>query len=516
MEKELIIQSGEEGIEIALTENKKLVELHYDNSGGEFNVGDLYLGQVRKVAAGLNAVFVNIGHKKDAFLHYTDLSPNYKSLQKFCDHARKYENFSWDKFKTEGEIQKAGKINEVISTKQKILVQVLKEPISTKGPRISCEISLPGRFLVLVPFIDQVNVSKKIESREERHRLKSIITNIKEAHYGVIVRTASKGRSTAELHQDLTALADSWKSIQQNLYKAEAPLKILSEQNKTTSLLRDLLNDDFNRIVTNDETVHSQTVEYIQKIAPGKESMVTLHKNGKPIFDHFGINHQVKSSFGKTVMMEGGGYLVIEHTEALHVVDVNSGHKFSADNQEQTALNTNLSAVKELARQLRLRDIGGIIIVDFIDMRSAENRRAVSKAMQDAMQNDRARHTILGISRFGLLQITRQRLRPAIKIATGEQCPSCEGTGKARSTHVLVEDLEKHIKYLTRQSGDTIELKVHPIVFSHLTKKAGLFKASIFQKWKKAYGKFLCESDTNFGFLDYKFFVKETGEEIKF
>jgi len=207
---------------------------------------------------------------------------------------------------------------------------------------------------------------------------------------------------------------------------------------------------------------------------------------------------------------------VIEHTEALHVVDVNSGHKFSADNQEQTALNTNLSAVKELARQLRLRDIGGIIIVDFIDMRSAENRRAVSKAMQDAMQNDRARHTILGISRFGLLQITRQRLRPAIKIATGEQCPSCDGTGKARSTHVLVEDLEKHIKYLTRQSGDTIELKVHPIVFSHLTKKAGLFKASIFQKWKKAYGKFLCESDTNFGFLDYKFFVKETGEEIKF
>lgn len=516
MDKELIIQSGNEGIEIALTEDKKLVELHYDNSGGEFNVGDLYLGQVRKVASGLNAVFVNIGHKKDAFLHYTDLSPNYKSLQKFTDHARKYEKFSWDKFKPEDEIQKAGKINDVISTKQKILVQVLKEPISTKGPRISCEVSLPGRFIVLVPFIDQVNVSKKIESREERHRLKSIITNIKEAHYGVIVRTAAKGRSTAELHQDLTALAESWKSIQHNLYKADAPKKILSEQNKTTSLLRDLLSDDFNKIVTNDENVLAQTKEYIQKIAPGKESIVTLHKNGKAIFDHFGINHQVKSAFGKTVMMEGGGYLVIEHTEALHVVDVNSGHKFSADNQEATALNTNLSAVKELARQLRLRDIGGIIIVDFIDMRSADNRRAVSDAMQAAMKDDRARHSILGISRFGLLQITRQRLRPAIKIATGEQCPSCEGTGKVRSTHVLVEDLEKHIKYLTRQSSDTIELKVHPIVFSHLTKKAGLFKPSIFQKWKKNYGKFLCESDSNLGFLDYKFFVKETGEEIKF
>lgn len=516
MDKELIIQSGKEGIEIALTENKKLVELHYDNSGGEFNVGDLYLGQVRKVANGLNAVFVNIGHKKDAFLHYSDLSPNYKSLQKFTDHARKYEKFSWEKFKTEPEIQKAGKINEVISTKQKILVQVLKEPISTKGPRISCEVSLPGRFLVLVPFIDQVNVSKKIESREERHRLKSIITNIKEAHYGVIVRTAAKGRSTAELHQDLTSLAESWKSIQQNLYKAEAPKKILSEKNKTTSLLRDLLSDDFNKIVTNDENIHAQTIEYIQKIAPGKESMVTLHQNGKTVFDHFGINHQVKSAFGKTVMTEGGGYLVIEHTEALHVVDVNSGHKFSAENQEATALQTNLSAVKELARQLRLRDIGGIIIVDFIDMRSAENRRAVSKAMQDAMAKDRARHSILAISRFGLLQITRQRLRPAIKIATGEQCPSCEGTGKVRSTHVLIEDIEKHVKYLTRQSADTILLKVHPIVYSHLTKKPGFFKPSIAKTWNKIYGKFEVQVDDNLGFLDYKFLVKETGEEIKF
>lgn len=517
MDKELIIQSSDKGgIEIALTEDRKLVELHYDNSGGEFNVGDLYLGQVRKIASGLNAVFVNIGHKKDAFLHYTDLSPNFKNLQKFTDHARKYENFKWDKFKLEEEIQKAGKINDVVSTKQKILVQVLKEPISTKGPRISCEISLPGRFLVLVPFISNVNVSKKIDSRDERQRLKSIITNIKEAHYGVIVRTAAIGRSTAELHQDLTALADKWKAIQQNLYQAEAPKKILAEQNKTTSLLRDLLNDDFNRIVTNDETVHNQAVEYIKTIAPGRENIVSLHQNGKTVFEHFGINHQVKSSFGKTVMMEGGGYLVIEHTEALHVVDVNSGHKFSADNQEKTALQTNLAAAKELARQLRLRDIGGIIIVDFIDMRQAENRKAVSDAMQKAMSTDRARHSLLAISRFGLLQITRQRLRPAIKIITGEQCPSCEGSGKVRSTHVLVEDLEKHIKYLTRQSNDTIELKIHPIVFSHLTKKPGLFKPSIFQKWKKAYGKFLCVKDTNLGFLDYKFFVKETGEEIKF
>ncbi len=517
MEKELIIQTAGNAVEIALTEDKKLVELHYDNSGGNYNVGDLYLGTARKVAAGLNAVFVDIGHEKDAFLHYSDLSPMFNSVRKFTDQASSMTNFEYAKFKLQPEIVKTGKINEVLKTKDKILVQIVKEPISTKGPRITCEISLPGRFIVLIPFSNVVNVSKKLGSKEERQRLKSIITNIRPENFGIIVRTAAEGKTTAELHRDMTNLLEAWKNIQTNLYQSKPPLKILSEQNKTTSLLRDLLNDDFNKIVTNNAEVHKETVQYITKIAPGRESIVQLQQaNGKPLFDQYGISKQVKSSFGKTVMLNNGGYLVIEHTEALHVVDVNSGGKFSGSDQEKTALNTNMEAAKELARQLRLRDIGGIVVVDFIDMRSADNRRLISKTMQDAMEGDRARHTILPISKFGLLQITRQRLRPAIKIATGEQCPSCSGTGKIRSTQVLVDDIEKHVKYLTRQMKGNLELQVHPIVASHLTKTTGFFKKSTFKTWKKNYGQFAITEDKDLGFVEYKFIDKETQEEIKF
>lgn len=516
MEKELIIQTAGNAIEIALTEDKKLVELHYDNSGGNYNVGDLYLGTARKVAAGLNAVFVDIGHEKDAFLHYTDLSPMFNSVCKFTEQASSMPNFDYAKFKLQPEIIKTGKINEVIKTKDQVLVQILKEPISTKGPRVSCEISLPGRFIVLIPFSNVVNVSKKLGSKEERHRLKSIITNIRPENFGIIVRTAAEGKTTAELHRDMTNLLEAWKNIQTNLYQAKPPHKILSEQNKTTSLLRDLLNDDFNKIVTNNKEVHKETVDYITKIAPGRESIVQLQSNGKPLFEQYGISKQVKSSFGKTVMLNNGGYLIIEHTEALHVVDVNSGGKFTGSDQEKTALNTNMEAAKELARQLRLRDIGGIVVVDFIDMRSADNRRLVSKTMQDAMEHDRARHTILPLSKFGLLQITRQRLRPAIKIATGEQCPSCAGSGKIRSTQVLTEDIEKHVKYLTRQMKGNLELQVHPIVASHLTKTKGFFKASTFKSWKKSYGPFSISEDQNLGIVDYKFIDKETQEEIKF
>jgi ribonuclease G len=444
LNKELIIQSSDAGVEIALLEDKKLVELHFDNSGGHFNVGDLYLGKVRKVMPGLNAVFVDIGHDKDAFLHYTDLSPYFKSLLKFTEmamHEKSDNPFDFSKFKLEQEIVKTGKMTEVIQGKPHVLVQILKEPISSKGPRISCELSLPGRFIVVTPFNNFVNVSRKIHSTEERKRLQRIIESIKPANFGVIVRTAAEGQSTAELHKDLLQIIDSWKAIQFNLKGAQPPTKILAEQNKTTSLLRDLLNKDFNRIIANDSSVVQDAREYIAGIAPGRESIVSQHQNGQTIFDHFGVSKQVKASFGKTVMLDSGGYIIIEHTEALHVIDVNSGHKFSNENQEATALNTNLEAAREIARQLRLRDIGGIIIVDFIDMKNAEHRREVSMMIEEFMKDDRAKHSVLPLSKFGLLQITRQRLRPEINIATGETCPSCHGTGKVRSSQLLLDDI---------------------------------------------------------------------------
>jgi ribonuclease G len=516
LNKELIIQSSDAGVEIALLEDKKLVELHFDNSGGHFNVGDLYLGKVRKVMPGLNAVFVDIGHEKDAFLHYTDLSPYFKSLLKFTELAmnEKSDNpFDFSKFKLEQEIVKTGKVTEVIQGKPHVLVQILKEPISSKGPRISCELSLPGRFIVVTPFNNFVNVSRKIHSTEERKRLQRIIESIKPANFGVIVRTAAEGQSTAELHKDLLQIIDSWKAIQFNLKGAQPPTKILAEQNKTTSLLRDLLNKDFNRIIANDSSVVQDAREYIAGIAPGRESIVSQHQNGQTIFDHFGVSKQVKASFGKTVMLDSGGYIIIEHTEALHVIDVNSGHKFSNENQEATALNTNLEAAREIARQLRLRDIGGIIIVDFIDMKNAEHRREVSMMIEQFMKDDRAKHSVLPLSKFGLLQITRQRLRPEINIATGETCPSCHGTGKVRSSQLLLDDIEKHIKYLKANLNTRLSLHVHPIIKSHLTK--GLLFNSIFHKWKKKYGAFTIQEDEGFEFLQYKFFDEGTEEEIK-
>ena len=341
MNKELIINAAPQGVEIALLEDKKLVELHHEKTDASFAVGDLYLGKVKKLIPGLNAAFVDVGFEKDAFLHYTDLSPYARSLLKFTQQsilAANDKEFDFGTFSVEPEIVKTGKINEVLSGKPNILVQILKEPIAAKGPRLSCEISLPGRFVVITPFNDIVAVSRKIHSSDERKRLQKIVEAIKPKNFGVIVRTAAEGKNTAELHEDLTDLVATWKLIQHNLIGAAAPAKILSEQTKTTSMLRDLLNEDFNKIVVNDRNLFNDTRTYIQRIAADKIDIVSFYSNGSPIFDHFGITKQVKAAFGKTVNLPSGAYLIVEHTEALHVIDVNSGYKSVSNNQEQTAL----------------------------------------------------------------------------------------------------------------------------------------------------------------------------------
>ena len=357
MNKELIINATPQGVEIALLEDKKLVELHHEKTDASFAVGDLYLGKVKKLIPGLNAAFVDVGFEKDAFLHYTDLSPYARSLLKFTQHSindNSEKPFNFGNFQVEPEIIKTGKINEVLSGKPNILVQILKEPIAAKGPRLSCEISLPGRFVVITPFNDIVAVSRKIHSADERKRLQKIVEAIKPKNFGVIVRTAAEGKNTAELHEDLQELTQTWQTIQKNLKNAVAPAKILSEQTKTTSILRDLLNEDFNKIVLNDRNIFNDTRNYIQRIAPEKADIVAYYNNGLPIFDQFGITKQVKAAFGKTVNLPSGAYLIIEHTEALHVIDVNSGYKSVGNNQEQNALETNLEAAAEISRQLRL------------------------------------------------------------------------------------------------------------------------------------------------------------------
>jgi ribonuclease G len=516
MNKELIINSSGDGVEIALLEDKKLVELHYEHGQDQFAVGDLYLGKVKKLMPGLNAAFVDVGFEKDAFLHYTDLSPYFRSLLKFTRHSID-GNTPWGddfgKFKNEPEIVKTGKMTEVLNGKPEVLVQILKEPISSKGPRLSCEISLPGRFVVLTPFNDVVAISRKIHSADERKRLQRIVESIKPRNFGVIVRTAAEGKNTAELHTDMLELAEMWQSIQKNLKGAKPAQMILSEQDKTTSILRDLLSESFQRIVINDKKLVTETKEYVSRIAPEKEEIVSFH-NGGPIFDQFGITKQMKSSFGKTVNLDSGSYLIIEHTEALHVIDVNSGTRSADSGQEMNALATNLEAAAEITRQMRLRDLGGIIIIDFIDMRLPENKKKLMDAMEELMVNDRARHTILPVSKFGLMQITRQRLRPELNISTSELCPTCKGTGKVGPSILIADDIEKDLKYLINQGHRSLAIHVHPIMAAFLTK--GNFFNSMIWKWYWTYKvRVKVVVDNNSPITHYQFYDRKTDDLIK-
>lgn len=512
--KELIINAAPQGVEIALLEDKKLVELHQEHADSDFAVGDLYLGKVKKLIPGMNAAFVDVGFEKDGFLHYTDLSPYVRSILKFTQQAitdKSEDGFQFSTFQLEPEIIKTGKIAEVMNGRPNVLVQILKEPIAAKGPRLSCEISLPGRFVVLTPFNDIIAVSRKIHSSDERRRLQKIVEAIKTKNFGVIVRTAAEGKSTAELHEDLTTLIATWHTIQSNLKNAVAPAKIFSEQTKTTSILRDLLNEDFNRIVVNDKNIFNSTKTYIQKIAPDKTDIVSFYHNGSPIFDSFGVTKQVKAAFGKTVNLPSGAYLIIEHTEALHVIDVNSGYKSVSSNQEENALQTNLEAAEEIARQLRLRDLGGIIVVDFIDMKLPDNKKKLMEAMEGFMSADRAKHAVLPISKFGLMQITRQRMKPELMINTQEICPSCGGSGKIASTLILEDEIEKNLNYLVMQKHSGLTIMVHPIVYAYLTKG---FPSRRF-KWRWKYKQSIkIKPNTNYHLTEYHFF-DNTEEEIK-
>jgi len=503
--KDLIINSSADGVEIALLEDKKLVEIHNEKMDARWAVGDLYLGKVRKIIPGLNAAFVDVGFEKDAFLHYTDLSPYAKSIIKFTQLAMNDNDnqFDFSKFESAPEIVKTGKISEVLNGKPNIMVQILKEPIAAKGPRLTCEVSLAGRYVVLTPFNEIVAVSKKIHTSEERKRLQKIIEAIRPKNFGVIVRTAAEGQSTAELHEDLLTLIENWKNIQNNLKGAVAPTRIMSEESKTNSILRDLLSEDFNKIVVNDKKIFDLTLSYLQRIAPQKSNIISLHTGDVSIFDQYGITKQVKSSFGKTVNLPSGAYLIIEHTEALHVVDVNSGFKSVSNNQEENALQTNLEAAEEIARQLRLRDLGGIIVIDFIDMKLPDNKRKVQEALDEHMKTDRARHTVLPISKFGLLQATRQRIRPEVNINTAEDCPACGGTGKITATLLLEDEMEKKLAYLATHGHKSLVLLVHPIIHSHLTK--GLF-TSIVKRWKKKYKiKLKSQASNSSHLVEYQF-----------
>jgi len=507
--KDLIINTSKKVIEIALLEDKVLTELHHESGGNNYQVGDLYLGKVKKIMPGLNAAFVDVGHKKDAFLHYTDLGPNIRSLNKYVweSHEGEKPNPNLENFQFESQIIKTGKINQALTKKKSILVQILKEPISTKGPRLSCEINLAGRYLVLSPFTKHVSISKKINSSDERKRLQKLIESIKPKNFGVIVRTIAMGKKVSELHQDMQELLQKWSNVQNELNSCVPPEKVFSEVSKTSSLLRDLLSSSFTKIYVNDKFYANDLKTYVNKIEPGKEKLVNYVNSKRTIFDQFGITKQIKSSFGKTVTMASGAYLVIEHTEAMHVIDVNSGHKVGErTDQESQALVVNLESAAEIARQLRLRDIGGIIIIDFIDMKQPENKKTLYKRVRECMQNDRAKHTILPLSRFGLMQITRQRDKPEIKIKTQEVCSTCNGSGSVKPSILLIDEIEDNISYLFNEMNmNGLKLYVHPYMEGFI--KRGLFNKQ--WQWYRKYKKWLkVEPNNDYAITEYHFFDK--------
>ena len=514
MERELIINSTAGAVDIALIEESKLVELHKENTSNEFSVGDIYLGRVKQLVPGHNSAFVDTGYHKNSFLHYSDLGPQLRSLVKFVNIARSDKNStsSLENFKLEKDIDKHGKILDVLKKDQVVLVQILKEPISTKGPRLTCEITIAGRYMVLVPFSNMISISKKIDKEEERKRVRFLVESIKPKNFGIIARTAAEGKSVAVLHEEMKDLLAKWDRMFKELKEATPPMKLLTEIDKASVLIRDILNDSFNRIVVNDKNFYNKIKEYLKQVAPNQVSILKLHRAKSPIFQHYGINKQIKSSFGRTYTLKSGAYIIIEHTEAMHVIDVNSGPKMRNNTQEEAAIAVNLESAKEIARQLRLRDLGGLIIIDFIDMRKAENKRMLYNEMKKYMANDRAQHTVLPLSKFGLMQITRQRTKPEIKINTMEICPMCNGIGKVAPTILIIEDIERDIKYILN-SGNKSKLfvHVHPYIYSYL--KYGLVSQQI--KWFMKFGKWirLRRNDT-FSINEYKI-MDNSNDEIK-
>ncbi|MBD5339513.1 MAG: Rne/Rng family ribonuclease [Muribaculaceae bacterium] len=505
MKSELVVDVQETEISIALLEDSRLVSLQKESRNQAYAVGDLYLAKVKKIMPGLNAAFVDVGYEKDAFLHYLDLGPQFNTYSAFLKEAledpKRVPNIS--KLKREPDIPKTGAIQDLLQPGRELLVQIAKEPISSKGPRLTTEISFTGRFMVLIPFGEKISISQKIKSTEEKIRLRQLIGSIKPKGFGVIVRTSAENKRVAELNNEMRTLLKCWEESVQKLQRATPPTLIYEEDSRAVSLIRDIFSPTFENIYVNEAETFTQIQNYVSLIAPDRGEIVKLYAKDIPVFDHFGITRQIKSSFGKTVSFKSGAYIIIEHTEALHVIDVNSGNRTKASNDQETnALEVNMRAADEIARQLRLRDMGGIIVIDFIDMNKPEHRQKLLEHMREIMANDRARHNILPLSKFGLMQITRQRVRPALDITTAETCPSCFGKGEVQPSLLFTDKLEEKLDYLV----NTLAIKkfvmyVHPYVEAYI--KKGVF--SLYGKWRRRFGRGMkLLADESLAYLQYR------------
>ena len=509
MNRELVINVTPSEITIALCEDKVLVELSKEQCQTGFAVGDIYLGRVRKIMPGLNAAFVNVGHEKDAFIHYLDLGSQFSSLQRMVDSNQPGKRpVKVDTMKLEPNIDKQGKLASYLQVGQTIMVQIAKEAISTKGPRLTSDISLAGRNVVLVPFSTKISISQKIRSNETKKRLRRIAAAVLPKNFGVIIRTAAAEAQDHDIEQDILSLVDRWNKAVSNIRKNQAPALLMSEMSRANTIIRDSLNSTFSQITVNDETMYHEIKNYIKVIDPQLEKIVKLYNGTVPIFDNFDISKQIKSLFAKYVSLKRGAYLIIEHTEAMNVIDVNSGNRTKAEvNQEETALEVNLAAAKEIARQLRLRVLGGIVIIDFIDLHKAQNRQLLFEEMKKLMATDKAKHTILPLTKFGLMQITRQRVRPVAVADVTDVCPTCNGTGRIEPTVLLDRKIENQVQFLAQdRKVKYIRLRVSPYVASYL--KQGFW--SLRKQWMWRYKvRIDVVADQSLGMVDVKYLDRQ-------
>lgn len=516
MKSELIVDVQPAEVSAALLEDGRLVSLQKEARNIQYSVGDIYLAKVKKLMPGLNAAFVNVGYEKDAFLHYLDLGAHFATYAEFLKQlfADRKRLPKLSQFKPLPDIDKHGSVSEALTPGQELLVQIVKEPISSKGPRLTTEISFTGRYLVLTPFADKISISQKIKSPEEKIRLRQLIDSIKPRNFGVIVRTSAEGKKVAELNHELKSLIQAFEEACAKAQRSQSPALVFEEQNRVVGILRDVFSPSFENIHVNDSDTYDQLRKYVNLIAPDRSDIVKLYQKDAPIFDNFSVTRQIKSSFGKTVSFKSGAYIIIETTEALHVIDVNSGNRSKAGNDQETnALEVNLRAADEIARQLRLRDMGGIIVVDFIDMAKAEHRQELFEHMREVMANDRARHNILPLSKFGLMQITRQRVRPALDVRVNEQCPSCGGKGEVGPSILFSDTLFDKLEYMVKNLGmrDFI-MYVHPFVEAYL--KKGLFH-TIYGSWRSKLGRcFKIMPDESMAYLQYRIVDKDRNEVI--
>ena len=515
MKSELIVDVQPTEIAIALTEDDRLQEISRESREEDlYAVGNIYYGRVKKVMPALNAVFVDVGYEKEAFLHYPDLGSSFLTLRSYLTQAvsNRRRMPLMEEMQRQKGLGKDGQIGNYVHVGDMLLVQVTKEPINTKGPRVTAEINIAGRNMVLIPFADKVMVSQKIKRESERKRLTQLIRAILPEGYGVIIRTVAEGKRSAELDNELKILLQRWEDTvhvlqhpeqapAQKQYK-DADVRLVSEElGRTIGTIRDVFTPEFTSIQVNDRQVYNEVLQYVRLIAPECAGIVKFYDNEQPIFDHYDITRQIKTGLGRIVGFKNGGYLTMDKTEALFSIDVNSGSKKLYEDQEENAFQFNILAADEIAHQLRLRDIGGIIIIDFIDMESKENQQNLYEHMRELMKHDRARHNILPLSKFGLMQITRHRVRPVVEMNVMEVCPTCHGKGKVQPTLLFTDTVENEIDHMTTHYGKGLRVELHPFVYAYANR--GLFN-NLRRRWQRQYGVIVRENQS-LGMLEMRF-----------